>query len=313
MIFLTVIVVLALVQFWGSGAPLQKDGWFVMLQERLKTLPVVDGWPALHLALSLAIPLLVLGLVIGLIGALFSPFWAILVYVPVLLYSLGRGDFSADIKAYLVASRREDSVAAVTALDQLRGGAGHERDELDSDDWPSLHAEALRVIGYRGFERMFAVIFWFFIFGPVGALLYRLSVLYREQEANTDLLLARRWLWLVEWPAVRVLGLTWALVGDFDLCIKRWQRSLTDFSSTSMAVLATCLSGALGRAEQPAAAGPETVPAQDDESEESEVDDEVPVGEPKPYSRTMIKVTQALFSRSLLLWVSLVALVTLLV
>ena len=103
----------------------------------------------------------------------------------------------------------------------------------------------MKVISYRGFERTFAVLFWFVIAGAVGALLYRLSIIYREQTApeSEEANLAEKWLWLIELPAVRLMGLTWAFVGNFDSC--PWRQSLLDTQSSSMTILNNSLRGAL--------------------------------------------------------------------
>jgi AmpE protein len=307
MIFLSLVVVLVLVQLWGSGAPLQRDGWFFLWLDRLAGVPVLGSVPTARLAIGLGLPALVLFVVVWLIANLLSANWLFVVYVPVLLYSLGRGDFTTDVKAYLVACRREDSVAAANLIDEMRGTADGDTTEVVSEDWDQLNEEALRVISYRGFERMFAVLFWFFLLGAVGALLYRLSVLYREREENADNWLARKWLWLIEWPAVRVMGLTWALVGNFDSCFRRWQRSLVDVASSSMTVLSSHLHGALGVAE------PRSAEAGEGGDEGEALAGLVAENLQPADSFSLLKNSQPLFSRSLLLWVFALALITLLV
>lgn len=275
MTFLSLILVLAFVQWWGSGAPVQKDGWFVAyrcwLAERF-----AQDQESLRLLLVVLGPVLGLWLLTGLVATWLSSFWLLVIAVLVLLYSLGRGDFTAQVRTYIEACEREDSVAAAQALSQWQG---HERQEPDPDDWPSLHRQALRAIAYRGFERMFAVIFWFFVLGPIGALLYRLSVLYRSQEPTA---VAERWVWLLEWPVVRLMGLTWAMAGNFDTCFLRCQRGVLDINRSSTELLDEQLNGALGAQEQGLT------------------------------SLDAVRASQPLFSRSLLIWVSVLALVTLL-
>ena len=41
----------------------------------------------------------------------------------------------------------------------------------------TLHMHARRHLYYRSFERLFAVLFWFVVLGPAGALVYRLAAL----------------------------------------------------------------------------------------------------------------------------------------
>lgn len=301
MIFLSLIVVLLLVQWWGSGAPLQYDAWFIRWSDTLKSIRLLHNSPTLHLLFSVAVPALVLALLIYTIVRLLSVNWLFFIHVPVLLYSLGRGNFSAEVKAYIAASERGDNVVASKLSDELRGGAIVDEPGPDVADWPSLHRETLRVVGYRGFERMFAVLFWFCIFGAVGALVYRLSVIYREREAGTQGRAAARWLWLIEWPAVRVMGLTWALVGNFETCYRGWQDRLLDTRQSSAHLLNESLRGALG-VDDPAS------------HSAARADTEPTTAPNEPgYSLLLIKNSLPLFSRSLLLWVCIIAFIALLV
>lgn len=279
MTFLSLLLVLALVQWWGSGAPLQRDGWFFRYADWLDNRPKLT-WPAGRLLLAVLVPVLALWLLTWWVASTLAPIWVLFIAVPVLLYSLGRGDFTEQVRNYIEASYRKDSVSAALHLAQLQG---KEVDDRDPEDWPTLHRQALRAIAYRGFERMFAVIFWFFILGPAGALLYRLSLLYRQREPSA---LVDRWVWLLEWPVVRLMGLTWAMAGNFDTCFFRCQRDSLDVHKRSSSVLYDHALGALG------------------------LPDEV-CGE-EPVTLDSISASQPLFSRSLLIWVCFLALVTLL-
>ncbi|WP_439509552.1 regulatory signaling modulator protein AmpE [Marinimicrobium koreense] len=279
MTFLSVFLVLVLVQWWGSGAPLQKDGWFDRYLHWLEQRPS-RAWPKLQLLLAVVAPALVLWLLTWAVAEGLSQGWLIFIAVPVLLYSLGRGDFSAEVQAYVEASEREDSVSAARHLAALQGNAV---EDADPEDWASMHRQALKTIAYRGCERMFAVLFWFLVLGPAGALMYRLSVLYRERSESAQV---HRWLWLMEWPVVRVMGFTWAMAGNFDSCFFRCQRDLGDTRQGTSVLLYDQMLGALGRTEP--------------EPADSAVD------------LDMIRASQPLYSRSLLLWVCVLALITLL-
>lgn len=279
MIFLSILLVLALVQWWGSGAPLQKDGAFYRYLDWLDR-QRISRRPKAHLLMAVVLPTLVLWALNAWVILQVSSILGFLIAVPVLLYSLGRGDFSSQVSAYLSACERGDSVSAAQHLTELQETTP---EDGDPEDWPELHRQALKAVAYRGFERMFAVIFWFVILGPAGALLYRLSALYCQANPSRAGL---RWLWLLEWPAVRLMGLTWAMAGDFERCFFRCQRDLLDRRSTSSALLYDQMLGALGN--------------QDTQPEAAKVD------------LDMIRASQPLFSRSLLLWVCVLALITLL-
>ncbi|RYY74099.1 MAG: transcriptional regulator [Gammaproteobacteria bacterium] len=334
MIFLSLIAVLA-IMYWSSNTAtlLQRDGWFIWLLNRLRALPAASSFPLLPMLLAFILPLLTLMVCIWAIVHFLSINFLFFIYVPVLLYSLGRGDFLTEVNNYIATANRGDSVAASKLIDDLRGQAADDN-VSEANDWKSLHTQALKVISYRGFERTFAVLFWFVIAGAVGALLYRLSAIYREQTTphSNEALLADKWLWLIEFPAVRLMGLTWAFVGNFDSSPLR--DSLIDTENSSMTILNNSLRGALG-APTDLYIKPESEPEAviiveqsteiiveqteaDIEAEENAqeiIEDLVgislsPQAEPA-YSFALVKSSVPLYSRSLLFWVGAIAFATL--
>lgn len=335
MIFLSLIAVLAIVYLTAYGSALHHDAWFIGLLNRLRALPSASSAPLLPMILALVLPLALLVVCILAIS-----FWDVrdhgaspylfFIYVPVLLYSLGRGDFIAEVNNYIATATRGDNVMASKIVADMRGQVALDENEDDVSDWKRLHTQALKVISYRGFERTFAVLFWFFIAGAIGALLYRLSVIYREQTvSNTvEARLADRWLWLIEWPAVRLMGLTWAFVGNFDSC--PWQESLLDAKSSSITILNNNLRGALSaptdvyrqsdelksaQAIPEAAEEAAEVFLKANEDAQEVIEDLVgvtlsPQVEPA-YSFALVKSSVPLYSRSLLLCVGAIAFATL--
>ena len=321
MIFLSLVAVLAIVYWLGSASFLQYDGWFKWLINRLQKIPGLSAAPALPLILALLIPLVLLVLVFLVVYQSAGKQWLFFLYVPVLLYSLGRGNILKDVQEYIALATRGDSVAAAQLLDRL----GVSESNLGAGDWRELHTEALRIFAYRGFERMFAVLFWFFIAGPFGALLYRLSVLYRDfSEAGSEAqIVANKWLWLLELPSVRLMGITWALVGNFETCPLR--KNLMDMQSSSDYVLNECLRGALGApTECSAAEMAEMEPADRAELQEEmegetqdiieDLTGDVIATHIEPaYSFALVKSSVPLYSRSLLFWICAIAFATLIV
>ena len=321
MIFLSLVAVLAIVYWLGSASILHYDGWFKWLINRLQKIPGLSAAPALPLILALIIPLSVLVLAFLVVHQFAGKQWLFFLYVPVLLYSLGRGNILTDAQEYIALATRGDSVAAAQLLDRLRAS----EPAADVSDWRGLHTEALKVFAYRGFERMFAVLFWFFIAGPFGALLYRLSVLYRDfSEAGSDAVAtANKWLWLLELPSVRLMGVTWAFVGNFETCPLR--KNLLDMHSPSEYILNECLRGALGASTDcSVAAMAQMAPAEkaemQEEMEEETQDiiedltgDVITTHSEPAYSFALVKSSLPLYSRSLLFWICAIAFATLVV
>ena len=324
MIFLSLVVVLAIVYWLGSASLIHHDGWFKWLVNRVQSIPGLTAAPAIPLALALLIPLVVLVLLFLLVYQAAGLQYLFFLYVPVLLYSLGRGNLLVDAQEYIALATRGDSVAAAQLLDRLRG---HDIDigEENVSDWRGLHTEASRIFAYRGFERMFAVLFWFFIAGPFGALTYRLSILYRDfSAAGSDAAaIANKWLWLLELPAVRLMGVTWAFVGNFETCPLR--KNLLDMHSPSDYVLNECLRGALGATTiSSTAAVDEMQPEQKAELQEEMAEetqdiiedltgDVITTHSEPAYSFALVKSSLPLYSRSLLFWICAIAFATLVV
>ena len=190
------------------------------------------GW--LRLLLILAIPVLMTGLLAWLLPLGLWLAWSTLV----LCYSLGRGDFAPETASYALACN--DGAWDVAANKAQRQGA--DLTGLIRGDWPQLHHRMLEATAYQGFERLFAVLFWFVFLGPAGALLYRLSFLYARAHREQ---IGQRWLWALEWLPVRLLGVSFAVTGNFVGCVNRWKLHVLRLASTSGNVLRETVLGAL--------------------------------------------------------------------
>lgn len=325
MTFLSLILALGIVYWLGTAQFMHWDGWYRGLVLRLQQIPGVAANPIAGISLSLLIPCVVLALIIIFVVQVFNSGWLILINLPVLLYCIGRSDFVAEVQAYIDIVQRGDTVAASRWVDDMRGNAAADPQSADVGDWRALHTEALKVIAYRGFERTFAVLFWFFIAGALGALLYRLSVLYREinETDSQQAQLASRWLWLLELPSVRLMGITWALVGNFDTTPLR--ENMLDMDKSSMEILNACLRGALGanvdasishKVDKPTDSPASDVnPSPLSEDSVDVIEDltgTVITTQIEPaYSFALVKSSMPLYTRSLLFWICAVAFATL--
>lgn len=241
MYLIVVLIAIVVLQFWGAQNPLHRDEMFARWRTAIAKLPALPRHPWLQLLVAVMLPV---GTVV--VAALLLPtfLWFILAVV-ILLYSLGRGEFATDVQGYALAcSDNAWHVAATKARQQ-----GVDTDPLAIGDWSTLHQKMLEATAYQGFERLFAVLFWFLLFGPAGALLYRLSFLYQRQvipdQSTQSLQPASRWLWALEWPAVRILGLSFAITGNFVGCVNRWKSYVLSAEYTSAHVLRETVLGAL--------------------------------------------------------------------
>lgn len=199
------------------AAGLRQFGWF---RDWLRWLnaqfPEGSVWRGrVGIALALAVPLLVAGLLqvaldrplLGFVGLLFD--------IAVLAWCWGPRDLDRDVAAIIDAPDAHARREAATRLWPVG--------EPVRMDGPSLVEAVFR----SALRRWFAVLFWFLLLGPFGALLYRLSALAVD-EAVADLPAdtatgARAWLAVLEWPVAQLVTLALALVGNFDSVVGAWR------------------------------------------------------------------------------------------
>lgn len=215
---LAVIVALAV----GHLAPplasaLRQFGWYRgWLQWLNAQFPEGSFWRGRYgIALALLLPLLVVGL---LQLALDEPLWGLvglLFDIAVLFVCWGPRDLDVDVAEVLDAPDPASRRAAAARLYPPGDAVGMEGGSL------------VEAVFRSGVRRWFGVLFWFWVLGPFGALLYRLAVL--AAESGAELLPhatrdgARTLQALLEWPVVQLVALSLALVGNFDSVMAAWR------------------------------------------------------------------------------------------
>lgn len=250
--FLVVLGAWGLLQWLGPSTSLHRDHWLFSWYHRASTALAAIPQP-FRLALAVAAPALLAGLIAIVLGGAVGGVPLFLFGLLVLAYSLGRGDFQRMVDEYLERWSRGDLAAAyesAVALQILRP------DEVPADaavtDAVALHHQVRAALLYRGYERWFAVVFWFVLLGPAGALGYRTLQLLRGEEGVTadERAALSRWLHWADWVPVRLLGLAFAFTGTFSACFRRFCDSLSG-GSTAPVLLAefenAALEGAVAR------------------------------------------------------------------
>jgi AmpE protein len=99
-------------------------------------------------------------------------------------------------------------------------------------------------------ERLFAVLFWFCLLGPMGAVLYRMTALSAENDAPFTLpaLTARRWL---DWLPIRLFALLCALAGHFTAVFAIFKKHALDGIAANDTLLMECSAAALSATADP--------------------------------------------------------------
>jgi AmpE protein len=209
--FLLVLLAIILLEAYSELGFVQRDNWLRKWQSGLHKLGISSGSSALGLALFLAVPLLALSVLLSSLAQQGLGLVVFLLELGVLLYALGRGNLDTQI-ALLSSDLQRDDLQAAFHDAAVFNTAYREGSAESVED---LKNEIFAALPYRIFERSFVVVFWFFILGAPAALAYRLLALHGNLELETENRRAARWLWLMEWLPVRLLGITLGLVGNF--------------------------------------------------------------------------------------------------
>ena len=261
MFLVAILIAFAGLQLWSYSNPFHRDQWFERWVDFLNNAKGVKRAGLFKTLISLLLPTALVGGIAMLLGKVSVILWLLFASF-ILLYSLGRGKFVEVFLNYLDAVNARNWDRAMFHFNELgfqlsEQGSDDENDEgkqgdsdklVSRDDWIHLNTQALNQAAYKAFERLFAVIFWFVLFGPAGAFGYRLSFLLAQDRRSSNGLsspYARHWLWVIEWPAVRLMAASFALTGNFVGCIERGRKLLTCTDSDTSAVLCEAILGAL--------------------------------------------------------------------
>lgn len=249
MLLLSLLIAIMLKQLWKSGNPIQYDRWLLNCDQFLTQ--ALKRWDINDTTINFSIVISIVSVATFALSSLlhqYNNFLYLTFACVVLLYSFGRGELTRHITDFIVAEAKGDWNQACGAAKAL----GMHAHETDNNDWITLNKDFLSQANYQGFQRFFAVVFWFTLFGPVGAICYRLSHLWPSivvpHSTQTNIKTQREFARLhqiIEWPAARLLGLTYSVTGNFTGCINAWKKTASTKYSTNQDVLLSSLEGAL--------------------------------------------------------------------
>ncbi|NIF16491.1 regulatory signaling modulator protein AmpE [Pantoea sp. Cy-639] len=206
MSFLVLVLALWIEKFSALRQRLQRDGFYLGELVRLERSGKVHPWWTL--AILVLAPVLLLVLLLHVLEPVAYGLLALPVHLLVLVYSLGRGDVKGSLGSFRDAWRRGDDQAALHVAERDLG--------LAAEDAPGLIKRVQGYLLWQAYQSFFAVIFWYFLLGPAAALAYRLLALGGEHSQQPGLKsLAAQLRHAMDWLPVRVMALTFALVGNF--------------------------------------------------------------------------------------------------
>jgi AmpE protein len=225
MSLITILIALFLERFAGTLDEMRQFRWLDSyadwMRQRLEAISITDG--TVVFVITLLPPVLLLALVALLVHGVVLGLLDIVLGVVILLLCLGPRDLNDEVDAYVEAGAMNDEER------QLR----HARSLLGQDELPEEPRERTRaVVGAIFTEantRLFAVLFWFVVLGPLGALIYRLGNLFQaptEDRPEAFMAAGARLQALMDWIPARLFALGYGLVGSFDAAFAVLTRAL---------------------------------------------------------------------------------------
>lgn len=237
---LILIVVMVLERFWTA-----LDDWRAdravenqVMDLRVRLAKVLGSPIALGLV-WIVFPLVIAWLVSSLSHSLFGLLIYLLVSIVVLLLLLAPRQTHQQVKALHEACGQEDAAGVAQCRAKLAEGTA-----LDAET-ATTQQLAERIIAL-GFHEWFAVLFWFVVFGPAGAVFYRFTD-WLAQPVSREPNMPARVQAILDWPVARIYAALLLLAGGFNRGLDAWING-GDEGETSLAQKNASLVGRVGHA-----------------------------------------------------------------
>lgn len=242
MSLISILISLAIESYWDQVDKLRQYDWFETyrnwMTQKLEGQPLYESPVGVMLVLGpLVFAVWLIDAMLGGVLTLFSFVFGI----AVLLFCLGPNTLSRAVQAYLDAAESGDHERAKQHAIEILG--------RPADEQPHELATSVKnAILIHANDRLIAVMFWFAVLGPVGAVMFRASTLLKEETVLVpdkfthsvhDLF------WVMNWIPARLCIIGYALAGNFIDTLSYW-RSINDFwTRDSEDLLVTSGNGAL--------------------------------------------------------------------
>ncbi len=248
MSLLAIVICLITERFLLEHQHLRQAPWLQRYSQWLagQRLPEWSLKGTLNLLLLLLPPVLLTALLQQLFADALFGLLSFLFATCVLLFSLGPEDLDTQVNRYIQAVEEEDE------SEQRQIARDITNDEPPTSE-PALSQAVTEGILLQANQRLFGVLFWFLVLGPVGALLYRIAAqLPKLEQANRDLdyfLSAKQLLLILDWVPARLTAICYAIAGSFEDALYGWrsyqERRYDEFSDSNSGTLICTGDGAM--------------------------------------------------------------------
>jgi len=228
--FLVILITVVITYFWQQDLDQIDDRWFFALRRRIESMVnrlalfKSSGWFIIF-ALTFIVPLSVLALLLWFSNDVLFGLTSLLIHLFVLLMAFDRIHPGLLAKRFLDYCGQGDYEACYLFLER----------EMECSSMPEagnkgeLQETFGRLYVYRCFEKMFVTFFWYLVAGPLGVMLayicYQLrgEVLFGRESPEAESVAGL--IMVLEWLPLRLLGVTFCLMGNFEACFSRLRRS----------------------------------------------------------------------------------------
>jgi len=187
-----------------------------LIEQKLGSVEAFKG--PVGVAAMLALPLLVFWLLLSVIGG-WHAILAFLLTVAILFYCLGPDDLDDQVGALIAAIRGGNDAEA----NHLAQALGRSAQPVPAETRGHTVVESI-LTEFQ--ERVFGVLLWFLILGPIGAVLFRFSAELRRYAIQTSSGLrdwAGRVYNVLAWLPSRIVALGYALAGNLTGAFESWR------------------------------------------------------------------------------------------
>ncbi len=239
--FLVILICLIINYLWLKDFDRFDDSWFFRFRCQMANLSTkISRHPStrwvLGTSLAYLIPLFALGVILYLVAGQLYGLPTMLVHILVLLVAFDRIQPGKLAREFLEKWKAEDIQACMLYLKQELAMP----EALKIDDEEALSEYFSKQLVYRSFEKMFVMFFWYIVGGPIGIIFcyvsYQLRDLQiesvarkkadeRECEQEAEITLITNVIWLLEWMPMRLLAITFSLIGNFVRCFENLKKS----------------------------------------------------------------------------------------
>jgi AmpE protein len=229
MTFIVVLISLLIERFF-DWSHVRQWRWFTRYQTWVSTR--LKSWSAIVALLACVLPLVIVaGLIDSFLSGWFLGLLKLVFSIVILMYCFGPKNIWAEAYASLNLLSGDDPQAIVAHVQAKLGVT------LPPDS-QQFHRALISLFFTETNRRIFAVMFWFILLGPLGAVLYRTVDLC--EKGLTTMRPAMRLQSLLDWLPVRLFAILCALGGHFTEVLPYWKRYALASPRTNDACLTEC-------------------------------------------------------------------------